>query len=149
MPTVPATKYTAREPDPASRALVDRVRAAAGSEDCVLLDVRTVEEYRGEVFLQGPPQSGERAGHVPGAVHLYYAAALNADDTFKSADELAALYADGGVTADKETITYCAVGVRSAHTWFVLTQLLGHPQVRSFDGSWNVWSRLPDTPVET
>ena len=149
VPTVAATSYTAAEPDPALRALLDRVRAAVGRDDCVLLDVRTAEEYRGERFLQEPPRDGERAGHVPGAIHLHYEAALNADDTFKSADELATLFASRGVTADKETITYCAVGVRSAHTWFVLTQLLGYPQVCSFDGSWNLWSRLPDTPVET
>lgn len=149
VPTVAPRNYTAREPDAALRALANRVRAAIGREDCVLLDVRSAEEYRGEVFLQAPPQDGERAGHLPGAVHLDYAVALNADDTFKSADELAAVYGSLGVTADKETITYCAVGVRSAHSWFVLTQLLGYPQVRSFDGSWNLWSRLPDTPVET
>ena len=115
----------------------------------VLVDPRWVEEYRGELFLREPPRDGERAGHVPDATHLYYAAALNADDTFKSANELAALYAGRGVTAEKETITYCAVGMRSAHTWFVLTQLLGYPHVRSFDGSWNLWGRLSDTPVET
>ena len=149
LPNVAATNYTAQDPDPALRALLDRVRAAVGKENPVLLDVRTAEEYRGELFLMEPPRDGERGGHVPGAVHLYYADALNADDTFKPAGELAALYAGHGVTADKETITYCAVGMRSAHTWFVLTQLLGYPHVRSFDGSWNVWGRLPDTPVET
>ena len=108
-----------------------------------------LECNRDAAFLQAPPQGDERAGHVPGAIHLEYAAALNADDTFKPTDELAALYASRGVTADKEVITYCAVGVRSAHTWFVLTQLLGYPHVRSVDGSWNQWSRLPDAPVET
>ena len=148
VPTVTATSYTAREPDPDLRALQDRVRAAVGKENQVLLDVRTPEEYRGELFLLEPPQGSERGGHIPGATHLYYEAALNEDDTFKSADELAALYASHGVTADKETITYCAVGIRSAHTWFVLTQLLGYPVVRSFDASWNLWGRLPDTPVE-
>ena len=147
-PNVAATSYTARDPDPALRALLDRVQAAVGKENPVLLDVRTAEEYRGELFLMEPPRDGERGGHVPGAIHLYYADALNADDTFKPAGELAALYTGHGVTADRETITYCAVGMRSAHTWFVLTQLLGYPHVRSFDGSWNVWGRLPDTPVE-
>ncbi len=147
-PSVTATSYTAQEPDPDLRVLQERVRAAVGQAHHVLLDVRTPEEYRGEVFLLEPPQGTERAGHIPGATHLYYEAALNADETFKSADELAALYASHGVTADKETITYCAVGIRSAHTWFVLTQLLGYPAVRSFDASWNLWGRLSDTPVE-
>lgn len=147
-PAVPPATWRARDPDPALRALQDDVRAAVGSRDRVLLDVRTPEEYRGELFLLEPPQGTERAGHMPGATHLYYEAALDEDGTFKSADELAALYASRGVSADKETITYCAVGIRSAHTWFVLTQLLGYPRVRSFDASWNLWGRLPDTPVE-
>jgi thiosulfate/3-mercaptopyruvate sulfurtransferase len=148
LPTVSAATYIAHDPDPDLRALQERVRAAVGKENHVLLDVRTPEEYRGELFLLEPPQETERAGHIPGATHLYYEAALNEDDTFKSADALAALYADQGITADKETITYCAVGIRSAHTWFVLTQLLGYPYVRSFDASWNLWGRLPDTPIE-
>ena len=94
------------------------------------------------------PGEPSGAGHIPGATHIHYEAALDEDGTFRSADELAALYAGRGVSADKETITYCAVGIRSAHTWFVLTQLLGYPRVRSFDASWNLWGRLPDTPVE-
>lgn len=147
-PTVSAASYHAQDPNPDLRALQDRVRAAVGKEDRVLLDVRTPEEYRGELFLLEAPQGTERAGHIPGATHLYYEAALNEDETFKAADELAALYAGRGVSADRETITYCAVGIRSAHTWFVLTQLLGYPHVRSFDASWNLWGRLPDTPVE-
>ena len=147
-PAVSAATYVAHDPNPDLRALQDRVRAAVGKENSVLLDVRTPEEYRGELFMQEPPQGTERGGHIPGATYLYYEDALNEDATFKSADALAALYAGQGVTADKETITYCAVGIRSAHTWFVLTQLLGYPQVRSFDASWNVWGRLPDTPIE-
>ena len=100
------------------------------------------------MFLTKPPEGRERAGHIPGSIHIHYEDALNADDTFKSADELTTLYTRHGVTADKETIVYCAVGMRSAHTWFVLTQLLGYSAVRSFDASWNLWGRLPDTPVE-
>jgi thiosulfate/3-mercaptopyruvate sulfurtransferase len=115
----------------------------------VLLDVRTPEEWRGETFVVAPPRAGERGGHIPGAVHLYYEAALNEDGTFRSAEELTELYRAHGVTADKETITYCAVGMRSAHTWFVLSQLLGWPRVTSYDGSWNEWGRRVDTPIDT
>ena len=147
-PTVAETTYTAQDPNPDLRALQDRVEAAVGQDNQVLLDVRTPEEYRGELFMLEPPQGTERGGHIPGATYLYYEEAMNPDDTFKSADELAELYTSHGVTADKETITYCAVGMRSAHSWFVLTQLLGYPQVRSFDASWNVWGRQADTPIE-
>ena len=147
-PSVAPTNYSAQDPNPDLRALQDRVEAAVGQDNQVLLDVRTPEEYRGEWFMLEPPQETERAGHIPGATYLYYEEAMNEDDTFKSADQLAELYAGKGVTADEETITYCAVGMRSAHTWFVLKQLLGYPRVRSFDASWNVWGRQADTPIE-
>ncbi len=148
VPAVSPARYAAREPDPALRALLPQVRAAIDNEKQLLLDVRTTQEYRGELFLMKPPGDGERAGHLPGSIHIHYEDALDADDTFKSADELTALYTRHGVTADRDIIVYCAIGMRSAHTWFVLTQLLGYQAVRSFDASWNVWGRLPDTPVE-
>ena len=150
VPNIDPTSYAAASLEPSERAYIDQVRAAVGSNNQVLVDVRTPEEYRGEIFLQGLPSSdgSERAGHIPGAVHLYYEEALNEDGTFKPADELAALYANHGITPDKQAITYCAIGIRSAHTWFVLSELLGYPDVRSYDRSWNEWGRLPDTPVE-
>jgi thiosulfate/3-mercaptopyruvate sulfurtransferase len=147
-PTVAATSYIARPPDLASRALQPQVRAAINALDKVLIDTRRPEEYRGEVFMLEPPKENERAGHIPGATYAYYEDALNADETFKSRDELAAMYAAKGITPEKESITYCAVGIRAAHTLFVLKYLLGYPQVRSYDGSWNEWGRLVDTPIE-
>ena len=148
LPVIAATSYTAKDPDPNLRALQDQVRAAMGQRDHVLVDVRTPQEYRGEWFMLEPPKGAERAGHIPGAVHLYYESALNADGTFRPADELSAIYENRGITPDREAITYCAIGIRSAHTWFVLQYLLDYPRVRSYDGSWNEWGRLSDTPVE-
>lgn len=140
--------YTGQAPAPARRAFLDQVRAAADDDESVLLDVRTPEEYRGEIFMVDPPQGTERGGHIPGSVHLYYETALNQDGTFKSVEELTGLYTAHGIESGKSLITYCAVGMRSAHTWFVLSQLLGWPTVTSYDGSWNEWGRLSDTPIE-
>lgn len=149
VPTIVATSYKAKDFDPHIHAMRDQVQTAIGQKTHVLLDVRTPQEYRGEWFMMSPPAETERAGHIPGAVHLYYESALLEDGTFRSADELAALYGSKGVTADKEAITYCAIGIRSAHTWFVLKYLLGYQKVLSYDGSWNEWGRLPYTPIET
>ena len=95
-----------------------------------------------------PPENNERAGHIPGAKHVYFEMALNNDGTFKSADELRRLYEGNGVTPDKEVITYCAAGWRAGHTWLVLKYLLGYPNVRNYDASWYEWGRASDTPIE-
>ena len=140
-----------RTPGPEIDALrADREDVAGSLRDdsAVLLDVRTIEEFNGEIFLLEPPTGDERAGHLPGAVHVFFQRAHNDDLTFRSREELARLYAEHGVERGTRVITYCAVGMRSAHTWFVLSELLGYPDVTSYHRSWNEWGRLPDTPIE-
>ncbi|OKH30653.1 sulfurtransferase, partial [Calothrix sp. HK-06] len=114
----------------------------------VLLDVRTPEEFKGEVFMMKRPKGTERAGHIPGAVHIEHTQTLNEDGTFKSFDELQILFKSKGVTPDKEIFPYCAIGGRSAYAWFVLKYLLGFDNVRNYDGSWNNWSQHSDSLVE-
>ena len=141
-----------RRPSQVSDALcADRedVVGALADDSTVLLDVRTIEEFNGEIFLLEPPTGEERAGHLPGATHVYFERAHNDDLTFKSRDELVQLYAEHGVERDTPVITYCAVGMRSAHTWFVLSELLGYQDVTSYHRSWNEWGRLPDTAIES
>lgn len=135
------TQYRAQEPDANLRALYKDVQNSIKQPDSVIVDVRTPQEYSGEWFYDKPPEGNERTGHIPGAVHVYYESALNNDKTFKPVEELRNSYESKGITADKKIIIYCAIGARSAHTWFVLKYLLGYPNVRNYDGSWNEWSR--------
>jgi thiosulfate/3-mercaptopyruvate sulfurtransferase len=144
----PPTEYHAKAPDTNLRVLQPEVQASLSQPDTVLLDVRTAQEYCGEVFMMKPPQGTERGGHIPGAVHIEHILTLNDDGTFKSAQELHNLYSSQGITAGKQIFPYCAIGGRSAYTWFVLKYLLGYPKVRNYDGSWNEWSRLPDAAIE-
>lgn len=149
VPNFAPTHYQASSPDESLRVLQADVQASLERTDCVLIDVRTLEEYRGEIFMMKPPEGEERGGHIPGAVHLAHTLTLNEDGTFKSAEELDTLYRSQGITADKAVFPYCAIGARSACIWFVLTYLLGYPTVRNYDGSWNEWSRLPNAPIES
>ncbi|MEH1845638.1 MAG: sulfurtransferase [Nostoc sp.] len=153
--TFPNTDYHAKTPDDRLRVLHNEVQTSIGLGDVydglrlrVLLDVRTLEEYSGEWFFNQPPKEGELTGHIPGAVHLEHILTLNEDGTFKSFNELKNLYNSKGITVDKEVFPYCAIGGRSGYTWFVLKYLLGYPNVRNYDGSWNEWSRLPDVAIE-
>ena len=146
--TYAAVQYHAKMPDASLRVSHPEVQAFLGQSDRVLLDVRTNQEYQGEVFMLKPPEGTERAGHIPGAVHVEHSLTLNQDGTFKSMEELQALYSSKGITADREVFPYCAIGGRSAYTWFVLKYLLGYPKVRNYDGSWNEWSRLSDVAIK-
>ena len=142
------TKYHVKPLDTSLRVLHGEVQASIGHAERVLLDVRTLQEYRGNHFLMKPPEGTERAGHIPGSVHLEHVLTLNEDGTFKSINQLEMLYSSKGITAEQEIFPYCAIGGRSGYTWFVLKYLLGYPKVRNYDGSWNEWSRLPDAPIE-
>ena len=147
-PTITPQTYAANDPDMSIRALRDDVRAALGSS--VLVDVRSPAEFSGELLApENLPQEGsQRGGHIPGAVNIGWAQAVNEDATFKSADELNEIYSGRGVTADKDVIAYCRIGERSSHTWFVLKELLGYQNIRNYDGSWTEWGSGVGLPIE-
>jgi thiosulfate/3-mercaptopyruvate sulfurtransferase len=133
---------------PEIRALRDEVLARVGGASG-LVDVRSPEEYRGEKLAPDhlPQEQSQVPGHIAGAVNVPWAQAANEDGTFKSAEELRALYAGHGITPDREVVAYCRIGERSSHTWFVLQELLGYPDVRNYDGSWTEYGSLVGAPV--
>lgn len=130
------------------RALRDQVLAKLGQ--AAFVDVRSPEEFRGEKLAPDhlPQEQAQVPGHIPGAANVTWLKAANDDGTFKSADELKALYDAEGVTGDKEIIAYCRIGERSSHTWFALTELLGYQGVKNYDGSWTEYGSLVGAPVE-
>jgi len=144
------TTYNAQQPNRALRAVRDEVAALLGRPDFALVDVRSPKEYSGELLApENLPQEGaQRGGHIPGAENIPWATAVAPDGTFKPTSELRSIYSSKGVTPDKATIAYCRIGERSAHTWFVLTELLGHRDVRNYDGSWTEWGSMIGTPIE-
>jgi len=149
-PTVKPATYKAGEPVKAIRALRDEVLRELGKVGVVLVDVRSPKEYSGELLApENLPQEGaQRGGHIPGAANIPWGQAVREDGTFTSANELKELYSAKGVTSDKAVIAYCRIGERSSHTWFVLTYLLGYPNVRNYDGSWTEWGSLIAAPIE-
>lgn len=150
IPEPEPTNYTAKEADPKLRALRSDVEKAVNNSDHGLVDVRSPGEFSGELMApENVPQEGaQRSGHIPGAANVPWASSVNEDGTFKSAEELEEIYGSKGIDPDKPTITYCRIGERSAHTWFVLSELLGHENVRNYDGSWTEWGSLIGAPIE-
>ena len=151
VPQFSATTYHAQDADLSIRAFRQQVESGLGQAGRELVDVRSNDEYTGKLIhmVNYPQEGASRGGHIPGAQNMPWATAANPEDgTFKSADDLKQIYGGKGITPDKDVIAYCRIGERSAHTWFVLTQLLGYPNVRNYDGSWTEWGNLVNAPIE-
>jgi thiosulfate/3-mercaptopyruvate sulfurtransferase len=149
VPSYPKTRYPAPAQDYSIRAFLADALKAAHSKSAVLVDVRSPQEFSGEILA--PPgllETCQRGGHIPDARNIPWGKAANDDGTFKSYAELRALYAEEGVDGKKPVIAYCRIGERSSHTWFVLKYLLGYRDVRNYDGSWTEWGNLVGAPVE-
>ena len=150
VPAYPAKQYGITVENTDLRAMRDYVLQAVSSGSHALVDVRSPDEFSGA--LNAPPnlpqEGSQRNGHIPGAANIPWGQAVNEDGTFKSADELSALYGGRGVDGSRETIAYCRIGERSSHTWFVLSQLLGYQNVRNYDGSWTEWGSIVGAPIQ-
>jgi thiosulfate/3-mercaptopyruvate sulfurtransferase len=144
----PPTDYRAKEPRSDIRAFRDEVLAAIGKKN--LVDVRSPDEYAGRLMAPAhlPQEQAQRAGHIPTAKNIPWSKAANEDGTFKSDEELRKLYTEAGVDLAKDTIAYCRIGERSAHTWFTLHELLDLPNVKNYDGSWTEYGSLVGVPIE-
>jgi thiosulfate/3-mercaptopyruvate sulfurtransferase len=146
-PQLSPTRYTAQAADPSLRALLREVLALPAGT--ALVDVRSPAEFNGEVIAPpGMTETAQRAGHIPGAASIPWAQAANEDGTFKSAEELRQLYTSKGITPDKAVVTYCRIGERSSHTWFVLKELLGFSNVKNYDGSWTEYGSVVGVPID-
>jgi thiosulfate/3-mercaptopyruvate sulfurtransferase len=149
VPAVQPAKYKAAGPDLSIRAFLPDVQGVSSSRSASLVDVRSPQEFTGEILAPpGLPETCQRGGHIPEARNIPWGKACNDDGTFKSHEDLKALYGAEGVNESKPVIAYCRIGERSSHTWFVLKYLLGFNNVRNYDGSWTEWGNLVGAPVE-
>ena len=148
-PSFPGKEYRASEPDRSLRAFLPAVMAATAGRTSDMVDVRTPQEFTGEILAPpGLPETCQRGGHIPGARSIPWSKACNEDGTFKSVEELRDLYGAQGIRGDRPVITYCRIGERSSHSWFVLRYLLGFDNVTNYDGSWTEWGNLVGAPIE-
>lgn len=148
-PEFETTEYTITGINKELRALRQDVADRLGKENVGLVDVRSPDEFTGKILAPpGLKELSQRPGHIPGASNIPWSNAVNEDGTFKSIDELREIYANHGITPDKEIIAYCRIGERSAHSWFVLNELLEFPTVLNYDGSWTEWGNLIEAPIE-
>ncbi|CAM3903476.1 sulfurtransferase [Smaragdicoccus niigatensis] len=145
----PATDYKAAEQDLTIRAFRDEAIAVSNDGSKNLIDVRSPDEFAGRILAPAhlPQEQSQRPGHIPGALNVPWSKAANEDGTFKSDDELTSLYGAAGLDGSKSTIAYCRIGERSSHTWFVLRELLGHEDVKNYDGSWTEYGSLVGAPI--
>ncbi len=150
VPHFQAASYHAQSANESIRAFRDDVASGLKDSNRRLIDVRSPQEYTGELLhmVNYPQEGAQRGGHIPTAKNIPWATAANTDGTFKSTEELRQIYEGKDIIPNKDVITYCRIGERSAHTWFVLTQLLGYPRVRNYDGSWTEWGSLVRAPIE-
>ena len=149
VPAYEETGYELPEADFSLRAFRDDILPRVGDSSLALVDVRSPAEFNGEVIAPpGMTETAQRAGHIPGAASIPWAQQVREDGTFKSADELTALYAAKGISGDRDIVAYCRIGERSSLSWFVLHELLGFQRVRNYDGSWTEWGSMVGVPIE-
>jgi thiosulfate/3-mercaptopyruvate sulfurtransferase len=144
----PATTYTAKDQDLSIRAFRDEVVSSIGTKN--FLDIRSPDEYSGKLLAPAhlPQEQSQRPGHIPGAKNVPWAKTANEDGTFKSDAEIKALYDEVGLDLSKDTIAYCRIGERSSHSWFAIHELLGHSNIKNYDGSWTEYGSLVGVPIE-
>ena len=150
LPLVSATEYHANDADPTLRAFLSEVQEQVDNSAVELVDVRSLAEFTGEILAPpGLPETCQRGGHIPGALNIPWGLTVTEDlGTFKSREELAELYSERGITGELPIITYCRIGERSSHSWFVLKYLLGYDNIKNYDGSWTEWGNSVGVPIE-